>query len=565
MQIAVGEDASAPGDRRRRLIARAVVVLTIVMICTQVGGFLFTTAQQRSLLALRNDTREMRIVQQALVDEKVSVEDYLLTGDPVSLQTYFVASETLQAYRGTALRRLDAEDSSGRGGVIKSFDAMDRVWARAIAEAGSRDRSRAAKIIAGEDVRRLLGRLRGSIARYIETRNVEGETYERRIEVGSRIVLMLQLVGGAMTLVGLGVAFRSSAADSEARRIAMREAVAAREQVESLLEMTDMLQSASDYDDTKAILKATASKLVPTLAGSLFLYNNSRDRLDLLAQWGDWRATLPEVIAPPTCWALKRGKPHTNTNREGELTCQHHASDASVLEKPIVARGEIHGLLCFSATGPDAEAQLADAEVIISALADAMSLALSGISLREKLRNQALRDSLTGLYNRRYMEDMLQRFAHIAERSKSPVSVLMLDLDNFKKLNDEHGHLVGDTVLRAVASTLTGSLRDTDVACRYGGEELAVLLPGCALEDAAKKAEALRLRIEQLSELHGVRISASIGVASMPQTSASATELLSMADAALYQAKHGGRNRVATATTVRAITAEFASALIAAE
>jgi diguanylate cyclase (GGDEF)-like protein len=180
-------------------------------------------------------------------------------------------------------------------------------------------------------------------------------------------------------------------------------------------------------------------------------------------------------------------------------------------------------------------------------LADATSLALSNISLREKLRNQALRDPLTGLYNRRYMEDMLERFVLLAERNKTPVSLLMIDLDHFKKLNDDHGHMTGDTVLRSVASTIMGALRETDVACRYGGEELTVLLPDCGMGDALAKAELLRASIEKLSEVHGVRVTASIGVAGVPETTSAVQNLISLADAALYEAKRAGRNRIAGA------------------
>lgn len=213
----------------------------------------------------------------------------------------------------------------------------------------------------------------------------------------------------------------------------------------------------------------------------------------------------------------------------------------------MIARGEVLGLLIFSAPDDLVHGRLTAARDEISALADAMSLALSNIALREKLRNQALRDPLTGLYNRRYMEDMLQRFVLVTERTKAPLSVVMIDLDHFKKLNDEHGHLLGDTVLRSVASAITGALRESDVACRYGGEELTVLLPDCGLQDALVKAELLRSRIEGLSDLHGVSISASFGVASLPETSSGVTDLLSSSDAALYRAKREGRNRVAAA------------------
>ena len=210
-------------------------------------------------------------------------------------------------------------------------------------------------------------------------------------------------------------------------------------------------------------------------------------------------------------------------------------------------RGEVYGLLVVQSDSEDAEAALLAAAPLAGALADAMSLALSNIALREKLRTQALRDPLTGLYNRRYMEDVLDRYANLAERNESTLSVVMFDLDHFKRLNDEHGHALGDAVLSEVAASVIGAIRPCDVACRYGGEEFVVLLPDCTLTEGIAKAEILRARIERLSENHGTRISASFGVATIPDTSSKVADVLADADAALYRAKGEGRNRVMSA------------------
>ena len=213
----------------------------------------------------------------------------------------------------------------------------------------------------------------------------------------------------------------------------------------------------------------------------------------------------------------------------------------------MMARGEVYGLLTIQTCAEDAEVRLASAGPVASALADAMSLALANIALREKLRTQALRDPLTGLYNRRYMEDVLERYANLADRNESPLSIVMIDLDHFKRLNDELGHAVGDAVLCEVAAAIVGSIRPCDVACRYGGEELVLLLPDCGLAEATAKAEMIRARIERLSENHGTRISASFGIATIPQTSSKPESALADADAAMYRAKAEGRNRLASA------------------
>ena len=363
-------------------------------------------------------------------------------------------------------------------------------------------------------------------------------------------VLAIVVVGGPIT-----------AREMKDRRLSAASAVQARREVESLFHMTDMLQSAIGYSDANAVLRATGAKLLPDHGGALYVFNNSRDRLDLSTSWNWPGERGPEAtISPTPCWALMRGKANLNLPGANELRCEHHVGDLTVLEIPMMARGEVYGLLKVEDSGPDAEARLAEAQPIGRAIADAMSLALSNIALREKLRTQALRDALTGLYNRRYMEDTLDRFANLAERSGSSLTAIMIDLDHFKKLNDEHGHALGDAVLTEVASVIMGGIRPCDVACRYGGEELVVLLPDCTLREGAKKAEILRTRIEALSENHGARITASFGVASIPESSQRVSEILANADAALFKAKAQGRNCVVTAPLKRVGTVELIEA-----
>jgi diguanylate cyclase len=253
---------------------------------------------------------------------------------------------------------------------------------------------------------------------------------------------------------------------------------------------------------------------------------------------------VAETLAPANCWALKRGKPHINDPRTGTLCCSHHATQVATVEIPMMARGVVHGLFVIACDRADAFQRLMGVRRLGRALADSMSLALSNISLREKLRTQSMRDPLTGLYNRRYMEDALERYLSLAERSGNATSVLMIDLDDFKRLNDEHGHAKGDAVLRDVAGQMIGGLRPSDVVCRYGGEEFLVILPNCPLEDAVGKAEHLRARIEALSETHRANVTASFGVAAVPVTSVTATDLIPQADAALFRAKRAGKNRI---------------------
>ena len=315
-------------------------------------------------------------------------------------------------------------------------------------------------------------------------------------------------------------------------------------QISALFRMTDMLQSAIGHADANAVLRSTATSLMPGFGGALYIFNNSGDRLELSTSW-DWPDTDPlqVAISPSDCWAIKRGKLHVNLTEHNALCCEHQQSGVATMEIPMMARADLYGLLIVRCAGGALPSELQAVTNLANALADAMSLSLSNLALRERLRTQALRDALTGLYNRRYMEDAFERYADQANRTKSPLSLIMVDLDHFKKLNDEHGHAMGDAVLAEAASSILAAMRPCDIACRYGGEELVVLLPDCSLESAAAKAEVLRKGIERLSERHGIPISASFGVSTIPETS-KGDNALADADRALYRAKREGRNRV---------------------
>lgn len=363
-----------------------------------------------------------------------------------------------------------------------------------------------------------------------------------RVAVAFGLVLILTILLLSTVLA------RKSLEELGEREAMVHAAREAREQVEELFSMTDMLQAAEDHDDAGAVLMATGLRLLPGFGGALYVFNNSRDRLDLAKSWNTSEGFDPSPsLLPGNCWALKRGKPHINDPATGTLCCMHHIGSAATIEVPMMARGQVHGLVVLAIEAEGAFEQLNGVGRLASAMADSMSLALSNIALREKLRTQSLRDPLTGLYNRRYMEDALERYVSLAERTGSSTSVVMIDLDNFKRLNDQNGHAKGDAVLRDVAAQLIGGLRPSDVVARYGGEELMVILPGCSLEGAEIKAEGLRARIEGLSDAHGVPISASFGIASVPETSTSPADVVPMADAALYAAKEAGKNCIRTA------------------
>lgn len=546
IEVATQAAATSRGVKlQRSLILQGGLVL--LMMAMVLAGFFFTSAQQQTLIDLREGGRQMRITLDNLMEAEAFVLNRVVLDQYGDSGAFSRSIDNLESRRESQIAKLtpflraDALRETDAGKILSS---LHDAWNQAIALAHGGKRSEAVALLAARETGPTVERLRQAIDAYLVSWNAQFPIYEHRVEIGKAVVpLLVVLFGGVMLF-----AFWSAAADAKGRALAMTEATASRRQVTRLFEMTDMLQSAADILDANAVLKATADELIPGFGGALYVFNNSRDRLTLSTSWEvpDGRA-LPELIAPTQCWALKRGKPHTNRADAKGLCCEHHVSGSAVLEIPMIARGEILGLLQIFATGLAPEARLDGILPLGSALADGMSLALANIALREKLRSQALRDPLTGLYNRRYMEDSLERSVRLAERENRKFSVIMIDLDHFKRLNDEHGHATGDAVLREAAAAVVGALRETDVACRYGGEEMIVLLPDCDLDKGAEKAEAIRQRIEALSGQHGAAVSASFGVACSPTTSNGSIDLVRAADAALYKAKQAGRNCVATA------------------
>jgi diguanylate cyclase (GGDEF)-like protein len=183
-----------------------------------------------------------------------------------------------------------------------------------------------------------------------------------------------------------------------------------------------------------------------------------------------------------------------------------------------------------------------------------LSLALANLKLRETLRTQSIRDPLTGLFNRRYMEESLERELRRAERRGHPVGVIMIDLDHFNHFNNTFGHQAGDALLQAFGELLRTRVRSEDIACRYGGEEFTLIMPEAPPEIVLQRAEQLREEVRELRvNLRGQAlgmVTASMGVAVFPTDAGVGSELIREADRALYLAKEAGRDRVVGASVM---------------
>jgi len=314
------------------------------------------------------------------------------------------------------------------------------------------------------------------------------------------------------------------------------------DELKALTEMARLLQSTNVVAEVYDLIGTFATQLLG-VSGGFGITASSRTRVDQVARWGG--APVEAPFPPADCWALRTGRPHAS--HAGGTSCRHVSPERGrTLCVPLVAQGETLGVLQLQGE-PSAGA----GQQLVGAFTEPLSLAIANLQLRETLRSQAIRDPLTNLYNRRYMDETLLRELSRVKRKEAPLSVIMIDIDHFKRLNDTAGHAAGDEVLRRVAQELTSAVRREDVACRYGGEEFALIMPELTIEGAVERAEKLRRAVEDLFvEVGGRRVgpvTASFGVACYPIHGSSGEALLHVADQALYRAKTGGRNRVVAA------------------
>jgi diguanylate cyclase (GGDEF)-like protein len=337
----------------------------------------------------------------------------------------------------------------------------------------------------------------------------------------------------------LAAAFNRMATDLESRTREMR----------ALGELGDHLQACMTVDEACQVLLPSARLLFPDESGCVFVFAPSRDVLEPVVAWGN--APAPSPFAPDECWAVRRGRLQAATAGSFGPRCEHASEEVESLCCPMSAQGEMLGVLHLQLASEgivSVEGPVEEKQRVALSVADQFALALANLRLRETLRGLSIRDPLTGLFNRRYLEESLDRELRRAQRRSLPVAVLMLDVDHFKRFNDTFGHEAGDLVLKEVATILKSNSRAEDIACRYGGEEFTLILPEMTLENAKGKAQQLNAAVRQLRVLQGQQflgsVTISVGVAIFPTDGSNGRDVLHAADAALYRAKQCGRDRV---------------------
>ena len=498
-----------------------------------------------------------------------SQRSYILTDDPAQRDLYIAARERAtselpelarlvsdnpeQTLRAQALLRLVRERIALATEAIHRYEQEGLEAARSFAR---NNRS----LETGLSIEKLSDELQEEERALLRVRREAAERSALLVLVlgGVGIPLSLGILGWVYVLLSREVRERALAETRTAALNVELEGGVARlkrssEDLRELSRYAGLLQTCRNVPEALDVTRRVLSVLMPTVAGTVFLTRSSQDYAEAEAGWGDHAVPSQAMLMPTDCWALRRAQPHCVDDVHTGVTCAHqelppqgHPASSACL--PLSAQGNSLGFLYLSTPG---RATLPTS--IATTAAEQLSLALSNLRLQETLRQQSIRDALTGLYNRRYLEESLPREIARSERRGQSLALLMIDLDHFKAFNDRHGHDGGDALLTAFGHLLQASSRGEDIACRYGGEEFTLILTEITPEDARRRAEQLRMAVERMSVRHLQRdlgdVTTSIGLAMFPDDAQEAGTLQRKADAALYRAKHAGRNRVELAAT----------------
>lgn len=336
----------------------------------------------------------------------------------------------------------------------------------------------------------------------------------------------------------------------EGRRSRTSELEAARRANLRLAELGSLLPGSETLDDLNQLMTQRLPEIFTGLSGGL--YTGSGGVFELQTRWGGLDSA--EAIQAPDCWALRLRVSHVVPTTARAMSCDHvRRRTGDSICVPLYAHkdAEALGLLVIMEGSPDRGARKGRLDgmkrQLAAAVGEQIGTTVANLQLRTKLELWALRDPLTGLHNRRFVDEWLEGETARSLRSGRTIGIVMMDVDNFKQVNDLHGHEAGDTLLRALGQLLSKTVRAGDIASRYGGEEFVLLLNEIDLETLVQRVDKLRGHVAGLQVRHRGEalpaVTVSAGVAVFPLHGPSAAEALRVADGALYMAKRSGRNR----------------------
>jgi diguanylate cyclase (GGDEF)-like protein len=555
---------------RKRQIITLLFAAGIALLIAMAGFsvYLDTLAVRRSaeLSTTRDHADIANRLLVSLVDMETGARGYLITGDPSYLAPLYRGRDMITELRSSWGQEFEKWSAPGYSDLLLG-DLMARrqkLNDDIIETARQEGVGVAREQLSASESKVLMDRMRAILYYQLSEIEARSDATQRSADSLSRlhsIVVVASLGLAVLFSIAQFILFRSEVNGRGAVELVLRRRNDARRQVADL---STALQLADSRREAYAIIESFARKMMPDVSGVFYVYTASRDQLTRVAQWSrkGEAHTYADQLHPQECWGLRQGGRHsgcagdsgTVATDSAPITCRHIEDDGEIGPYtciPIVGRGQILGMLHLRGEILRRRQTAAALDDSVERLADQLSLSLTNIELREKLENMALRDGLTGLYNRRFLDETLERDLSKLKRDNKKAALLLLDVDHFKRFNDTHGHQAGDEALRRVGTALAAAVRASDVVCRYGGEEFLVFLPDCDQTEAVAKAEKIRAAVAGTSMTMGDRVipsvTISIGLAMYPAHARTRAQVIQAADRALYRAKGDGRNRVVTA------------------
>ena len=320
-------------------------------------------------------------------------------------------------------------------------------------------------------------------------------------------------------------------------------------QMQLMNRMNELLQSCITREEAYRVIILCATDLFPGHNGCLAILPARNENLEVVARWGT-EVIMKSSFSLDECWALRLGQIHEVLDPETGLLCNHFMQplQGGYLCLPLTVQGEMLGVLSLIDNAIQKGEHPPGLKQLAVTVGETIKLSLSNLKLRDELRLQAIQDPLTGLFNRRYLDETLPRELNRAQRLGARLCVVMLDIDGFKQFNDTFGHGPADSLLREFANVLRKHLRKSDISCRYGGDEFVLVMPDSSITDTEQRVEQIRVFLKELQQVQQpanelALISLSAGIASMPEHGSTEVELLRAADEAMYTAKQAGGDR----------------------
>jgi len=519
----------------RRIVA---LVLTSVLL---IGGTVFAAAtlERNSDLHAANQQSASQLMLTAMINQETGARGYFQTHDTVFLQPY---NEGDAAF-GQALSQSRA--LAGADPVLElaltNQAQRSAIWhAEAQAQINRlRSTGHAPTVVQALADKATMDGFRAANASF-DAQMIEQRDAALSAQTWYSVGLAAAL---AIALVLVGIVLVRRAARHESWRL------------ERQRELRELLQVSESERESRLLLIRHIERTVPGCAAAVFNRNNSDDRLEPMLNEQSEKTALRGValerLKPRSCLAVRLTQAYEH--RPGEtalLQCEVCGKiEGDVACEPLLVGGQVIGSVLIARRKIIGERERGR---VRESVAQAAPILANQRNLAQA-QLRAASDALTGLPNRRAADETLKRMAAHAGRTVSPLAAVLLDLDHFKQVNDLHGHELGDKTLAAVGQILSSTLRGSDFAARYGGEEFLVLLPNTDREAARDVAEKLRVAIEGADIAHIVPVTASFGVAAIPDDANEAEQMIRKADRALYAAKAGGRNRVETVAQSGAI------------